>query len=245
MLPSTSQPGRSKSTTTFLLATASLAGLNLPQLTSAVEPDAVVLRPDPNRNLFRVRMEMDMEGNVNVPDNPLASRESRAKLPIKCRAVFDYEERYRRPAGAKLTSPVSAIERYYHVARNDSQLNRNKQQLALRESVRETVVRRDELPEVIYAVDDCFTHEELELLHVPVSSVAVDRLLPRQAVRPGDSYAPDSAALVALLNLTSVENSDVKADVVEVDQASAKIHFRGRIDGSVEGVPTLRSALGD
>lgn len=228
----------------FLVATASLAGFNLPQLASAVESDAVVLRPLPNLELFRVRMELEVEGNVSVPDNSLASRKSSAKLPIKSRAVFDYEERYRRPSGADPTSPIIAAERFYHVAKNDSQLNRNQQQLTLRDSVRETIVRRDRSPEVIYGVDDCFTHEELELLHVPVSSVVVDRLLPRRAVRPGDSYAPDSDVLLAVLNLSSVEACDVKADVVEIDKASAKIHFRGNLEGSVEGVPTTIRTVG-
>ena len=126
--------------------------------------ESVQLVPTPNRNLMRIRIEMDVKGNVNVPNNPLVSRRSELTLPIKSDAVFDYEERYLRPAQADPRSEVPAVERYYHEASNSSRLNRSESEFELRESVRHVHVRRDALPETIYAVDDCFTGDELALL---------------------------------------------------------------------------------
>ncbi len=206
--------------------------------------DGVMLRPSGENDLYRVRIEMNAEGNVNVPGNPLVSRRSKQKLPIKSDAVFDYEERLRRPAGADASSVVTFAERYYHEAKNSSRLNRSHREIRLRESVRETIVRREVLPEVIYATDDYFTHDELELLRLPASSVAVDLLLPGEAVQVGRKYMPTGDALVSVLNLTSVEASDVEAEIVSITEADAKIHFRGQVDGSVDGVPTVIRTIG-
>ena len=209
---------------------------------SATETPAAYLRGG-GGDLYRVRMQMDVEGNVNVPENPLVSRKSDQKLPIKSDAIFDYEERYHRTAHTA-GAPVAALERYYHEARSHSLLNRNEQACKLRDSVRETVVRRDTLPEVIYAVDDYFHRDELELLRLPVSSAAVDLLLPEKTVTQGSRYSPSRDALVSVLNLSSVEASDVTAEVVLLTAAEARIQFRGKVDGSVEGVPTVLRTIG-
>ena len=204
----------------------------------------VTLVGNVDHDLFRVRIEMDTKGNVNIPENPLVSRKSKKKLPIKSDAVFDYEERYRRPADADASSIVTAAERFFHEAKQTGTLNRNHHQADLRESVRQTIVRRESLPEVVYSTEDYFRYEELDLLRLPVSSVAVDRLLPTKAIRPGDRYIPTRETMTSLLNLTSVESSDVEVEVVSIDEVSAKFQFRGRIDGSVDGVPTRLQTIG-
>lgn len=226
----------------FLLATSAVA---MPMLAAQAGGDeAVLLRPHTKTNLVRVRIELEVEGNVDVPKNSLVSRQSDLKLPITSAATFDYEERYQRPAGADVNSEVTVAERYYHVAKSQSQLNHNEQSCELRDSVRQTIVRREVMPEVIYSVDDYFHRDELELLRLPVSSLGADRLLPIEAVRVGSEYAPSKEALVSVLNLSSVEATDVTAEVVAVTDTDAKIHFRGKVDGSVEGVPTVIRTIG-
>ncbi len=228
----------------FLVATAIVAATQR-KFVSAADSDKVLLRPSGNAgDLFRVRIEMEAKGNVNVPDNSLVSRERKLKLPISSSASFDYEERLRRPTGADDTSEAMLAQRYYHVAKSVNQLNRNRYEIGLRPSVRETVVRRDRLPEVIYAVDDYFRHDELELLRVPASSVAIDRLLPTEPVAVGSVYMPTSEALTSVLNVTSVESSDVRGEVVSITEADARIEFRGNVDGSVDGVPTVIRTVG-
>ncbi len=228
----------------FLWAAAGMALVAPQGVVRGAEPGEVMLVPSLDNDLFRVRLEMHAEGNVDLPRNPLVSRKSSMKLPIESDATFDYEERLHRPAGADAFSVVTFAERYYHEAKSSSRLNQTEHESQLRDSVRETVVRRETLPEVIYAVDDYFNHEELELLRLPASSVAVDQLLPREAVREGSTYLPSSDTLVSLLNLTSVDASDVSAEVVSISEANAKIQFRGKVDGSIDGVPTVIRVVG-
>ncbi len=228
----------------FLLASTVLAAnaVSTPHLPAA-ETESVVLRPS-GKDLFRVRIEMEVKGNVNVPKNPLVSRKRAAMLPIESQAILDYEERYHRPPGSDPNSVVTLVERFYHEAHNRSQLNRNEQTCRLRPSVCDAIVRREMLPEVIYGVEDYFRRDELELLRLPTSSAAVDELLPTEAVTLNAEYQPTRDTMVSVLNLTSVEASDVTAKIVMLTETEARIQLRGKVDGSVEGVPTVIRTIG-
>ena len=234
-----------------VLASASLLGSRVASADGSglahVGDDSVKLVPSPDQDLFRVRLEMEVKGNVDIAANPLVSRTSSAKLPITSEAVFDYEERFRHvPMNSTPRSAIYATyaDRYYHEAKVGSQLNRSKQQLNLRESVRQTVVRRETLPEVFYSNEDCFTRSELDLLRLPVSSIGIDGLLPTDSVRAGSTYKPDLDGLASALNLTSVDQSKVEAEVVSLTQKEAKIHFKGDLEGTVEGVSTTLRVVG-
>jgi hypothetical protein len=209
-----------------------------------VESQETVWLRASDKGLYRVRIEMEIEGNANVPKNPLVSRKSELKLPLRSQAAFDYEERYRRPEGADASDYVTMLERYYHGAENNSELNRRKQSTTLRESVRSTIVRREMLPATIYAVEDYFDRDELELLRTPVSSSAIDELLPVKAVRVGDKYSPSANIMMSVLNLSAVQSTDVTAEVVLITDSEARIQFRGDVQGSVDGVPTIVRAAG-
>ena len=210
----------------------------------AAPNDSITIQANGNNDLVRVRMEMEVKGNVNVPSDPLVSRESKVTLPTNSKAVLDYEERYRRPEGADSTAFVSAIERYYHTATSKGELNRTKVDIQLRDSVRQTHVRRDSFPETVYSVDDYFTQDELALVRVPVASSAVDQLLPSTAISEGEKYQPNEQALSSFLNLSSIESSTVVFEVKEITTDLVKFQFKGRIEGSVEGVPTTIDAVG-
>ncbi|WP_146529048.1 hypothetical protein [Novipirellula artificiosorum] len=229
----------------LLLGSALLAGGIAPiGLTYAEELSPQSLAVDPSRVLFRVRIEIDGEGNVNVPTNPLVSRKSDRSLPLKSDVVFDYEERLRRADATDVDSVPIAAERFFHEANSDSEVNRSKIQAALRPSVCQSIVRRDTLPEITYSSESYFTHEELDLLRMPVSSIAVDRLLPTDPVVKGDQYVVESESLRALFGLSAVDASEVKGEIVALSTKEARVQLRGNLDGSVDGVPTKLRIVG-
>ncbi len=204
----------------------------------------VVLAENRSLDLYRVRLAIEVKGNVDVPIDPLASRKSHAKLPITSDAVFDYEERYHRPSGADLESPVTGVERFFHEAASEGTLNKTAQSFALRPEMCHTLVRRDTLPEVIYSPDAYFSHEELGLLRAPVCSVGLGDLLPAAAAAVGDEYQVDRTAIRSLLNLSTADGGEVSCRIESIDDDVAKISLKGKIDGSVEGVPTLIRLIG-
>ena len=238
----------------FLMAASAstlLSGMSIGDAIAADRSKGVRLIPNAELDLFRVRLDIDVEGNVDLAANPLVSRKSASKLPIKSNAKFDYEERYRRPNNRKRSSsdsaisdPVTYAQRYYHDAAADSQLSKLSQTRKLRDEVKATTVRRETLPEVLYANEDYFSRDELDLLRLPVSSIGVDHLLPTGNVSQGTKYRPKPEALASAFNMTSVDASEIEAEVVSLTRDEAKIHFRGNADGSVDGVATMIRTVG-
>lgn len=68
--------------------------------------------------------------------------------------------------------------------------------------------------------------------------------MPTAAVRVGDTFEPSKEALISLLNLSSVIASDIQLEVVAIDQENVRMQLRGKIDGSVDGVPTVIRSVG-
>ena len=209
------------------------------------------------QDLYRIRMEVEMKGNVNIPGNPLISREKTLKLPINSQASFQYEERLHLPATtgvsrassetARMVTPGDrciAAERYYHHAKAESTLNETQHTIQLRDSVRDTIVRQDSRSEQIYGVEDFFERDELELLHAPISSMAIDQLLPKKRISLGSKYAVSADSMASVLNLTAVMACKVEAEIVAVNEKEVRIQLRGEVDGAIDGVPTIIRTLG-
>ena len=135
----------------FLAQTIAIAGASMAVSGQAaiVTAASASIVPD-HHDLMRVKIEIDVKGNVRVPDNPLASKETRQTFPIKSKATLDYEEQVLRPADADLKSEIVAAERYYHTATSNSELNKSAITQELRPSMRRAIVRRESLPETIY-----------------------------------------------------------------------------------------------
>ena len=222
------------------LAVAPVATLADAALVSTNSASVVADRHD----LMRVRIEIELNGNVKVPDNALSSREARQSLPIVSQATLDYEERMLRPADADESSEIVASQRYYHTASSKSVLNKTSTAQELRPSMRHAIVRRESLPETIYSTENFFTHGELSLLKSPVSSVSVNRFLPAESVSEGDRYEIGTDALCSVLNLTSVDSGKVDSLVAEVSEESVRFKLEGEIEGSVDGVNTRLRLLG-
>ncbi|MEM6979179.1 MAG: hypothetical protein AAF539_05875 [Planctomycetota bacterium] len=208
-----------------------------------------MLQPNWRRDHFRVRMEMDVQGNVNVTGDPLApspanSSSAKQQLPIEAQAQLDFEERFLRPADAEPSSPVVATQRHYAEAVGISTLNKTKRTVTLRDDAIQVISRREILPETIYSDDTFLTQDELDLLQTPIASVALDHLMPAEPMRRGDEVTIDSTTVASVFNLTGVPASDVTMTLVDFDASVAKLQLRGTVDGSVRGVPTRQRLVG-
>lgn len=239
----------------FLIAASTVLG-TAPLNTARADSPTILLRTG-KQDLYRIRMEVEMKGSVNIPSHPLVSGDKVLKLPIDSQASFEYEERLHLPAITKarkpkgsVTKPVNderrhlAAERYYHRATADSTLNEKPHSVRLRDSVRDTIVRHDLRPEQIYGVEDFFQRDELELLHAPVSSIAIDQLLPESPIRLGSKYTISADSMASVLNLTAVMACEVKAEIMSVSDEDVKIQLRGTVDGAIDGVPTIIRTIG-
>lgn len=209
--------------------------------TKTASTNPVSLIADPSKTLFRVRVELDVEGNVNVPRNALVSKEKASQHPLKSKSVLDWEERI---LGFEDDRTVAAAERFFYEAQGGGTSGRNSQKLELRKESQYVFVRRLDDKWVTYSPDTYLSGAELELLELPANSLAMDGLLPTTPVSQGDTYKPSKEILAKLLSLASVEESDVVGEVDTIDDDVAKLHLKGKVQGSVAGVPTTIDLVG-
>ncbi|MEO1615726.1 MAG: hypothetical protein AAFV88_07765 [Planctomycetota bacterium] len=199
---------------------------------------------EPSRQpLLRTRIEIEVTGNVDAGEAAAGGKSSR-KLPIESKASFDYEERALWPEGASEDSEIVAAQRYYHRAICTSKLNKTASTRTLRDPMRLTMIRRDDLPETIYSSENFFTHAELSLLRSPISSVAADQFLPRGRVLEGDSFEIEPNAICSVLNLTTVDTGTVTGKVISIDNESVKFQLKGDLEASIDGVSTRLRLIG-
>jgi hypothetical protein len=214
----------------------------------------VSLRPRPVSGTIRVRLEMEVKGNAHLAKNPLVDRKVEMKLPVASESVFDYEERLAPANTGPLVNnamadhatdaAIRSAERYYHEAGCDAKLNKSVSQERLRDEVRHVVVRRENLPEVLFSNDGLLDRQEVELLRSPVSSVDVDLMMPVLPVDVGQTYFPTTDAIARVFNLSFVQKSELGVTVTSIDEQEAKFELKGKFEGSVDGVPTSVEAVG-
>ncbi len=232
----------------FLLGSAALAslGASRPALLWADEANAeasqgkpVMLRPT-TTELYRVRMEMAIQGNIHLAENELVSKQRSRQVPIDYQSVLDYEERLYRSNDQE----VVGARRYYHEASSEGKTGGTPNQIELRKSARQVATHLGKGHSVTYALQSYLTHEELDLLEIPVNSLAVDGVLPAQPLAVGEPFTVNQQALQRMLDLDGLQASDVSGKLVAVENQAARLELQGTVQGSVAGVPTVIDLAG-
>ena len=189
---------------------------------------------DPSRPV-RVRMEMELHGNVNVAKDPLVDRKIDLQLPLDSDAVLDFEE---------FADDRGLAMRFYHQAGCDWRIDGRRRKTRLRDEVRFTRVNRTSLPETIFSPADYMTRDEVDLLKTPVCSLAIDGLIPEKIEPNDEPFFPSLEAVAAALNLSSAQSSDVSVRLVAVDEETLRFQLDGTVEGSAAGVPTEQKVVG-
>ncbi|XZE52861.1 hypothetical protein SH139x_004568 [Planctomycetaceae bacterium SH139] len=220
------------------IATFAAAGQCFPEAMAA-DPAGVKLEPA-SGELYRVRMELEVNGNVHLPKDPVLSKKQARALPLKAKSIIDFEERIAYGA----TGQADGANRYYYEASSDAVIGDNPIKQAIRMDARRVVARRANGPEVIYSERTFLTHEELDLLQTPINSLAINQALPTGTVRVGGTWSPDAESLARLFNLDAVQKTTVVGEVMSVDAKEVKLQLQGRLDAAVTGVPTVLDLAG-
>jgi hypothetical protein len=90
----------------------------------------------------------------------------------------------------------------------------------------------------LFMPHDLLSRDELDLLALPGDSLAVDRLLPDEAIAVGDSWKLPAKAIQLLCNLDGVDSVDVEGTLKEADDKQAKFELAGKVEGAIDGIST-------
>lgn len=157
-------------------------------------------------------------------------------LPLSVDATARYCER-RLPGIGRDAESLRCV-RSYDQAEARIEVNRRPTTSKLHDQHRLIVVQgRSEGPEP-YCPDGPLTRNELDLLHVPADSLALQGLLPRAEVAIGDTWNPGSWAVQMLLGIEAVLNGELTCRLESADSQAALVKMTGIMDGATGGAAT-------
>lgn len=192
-----------------------------------------ILRPK-----IELRQPTDVQIRLNVTGELMAvnSGQKAVKLPITASAQLAYSE-ISRVFGVDHQDPVQAV-RWYDRAAVEMRVDGITHRVQLSDQRRMVVYHSGNAHAELFAVSGPLSRGELDLIDVPLSSAVIDRLLPNEEIKIGESWSHEAMALADLLRLDVVHETDTKSKLVRVEGDQAKIELNGRIGGSIHGVST-------
>jgi hypothetical protein len=79
------------------------------------------------------------------------------------------------------------------------------------------------------------SRDEFDLIDVEGNTLALDRLLPGKALREGEGWDHDAAAIAALLGMDHVAVCEVRSIVTGEDNRQVQVRMAGTVHGTVDG----------
>lgn len=188
--------------------------------------------------LVRVSSVYEVAGSLTVtgPDKP-------TKAPLIVSSTSKYEERmltseFPGSTGKNRDRPRRRSVRYYSPLKAKLVINGEEIRPELRAERSLIAVSLDNGGLTMHSPSGPLTREELDLVQWPGDSLASDALLPRQPVSVGDKWEVDETLLGALLNISSVGQIAVTAELMEANGDFARIEAVGVVHGTVDGTAT-------
>jgi hypothetical protein len=188
--------------------------------------------------LVRVSSVYEVAGSLTV-----AGSDKPTKAPLIVSSTSKYEERmltseFPSSTGKNRDRPRRRSVRYYSPFQAKLVINGEEIRPELRAERSLIAVSLDNSGLTMHSPSGPLTREELDLVQWPGDSLASDALLPRQAVSVGDKWEVDETLLGALLNISSVGQSAVTAELMEANGDFARIEAAGVVHGTVDGTAT-------
>jgi len=154
------------------------------------------------------------------------------ELPTQVVANFSYDEK-QLPGETGLLAA-----RHYRSAEAKILIDKTTTPVTLHPECRDVVVEATDAQPNLYSPTRALAADQLDLLQVPATSLLIEQLLPGKELKTGETWTTEHTPWAGLLNLDAVSKSEVVGTLVAVDAAtsSARIEFKGLVQGAVGGV---------
>ena len=172
---------------------------------------------------------------IVVPDDPKAELQ---QLPLSVEGKLSF---YQRVTGAE-----QAI-RYFENGEAKITLDKGKTNPKLAEDNRLIVARLKgkqggnvELASIVGTLEQA----ELELIQNPADPLTLANILTKSGVKVGDKWDPKDADLAKLLDVHTINESDVQLFLKKADKATARVYIMGSVSAEVDDVETQLEVSG-
>ena len=199
----------------------------------AQEPVRLEERLEPG-SAYHVSCRVEIAGALKLPD-----KSPTKALDIVGKSVIEYDERV---LAMTPTGEIDKTLRLYSTIDFDRTVGAEKQPMSIRPAVRRMVMLRQNNVEVPFSPDGPMTWGEIDLVRTDVFTPALTTLLPRNAVRIGDTWKSGESAVRELTDLNTITAGELTCRLDKLDSAGgqsiAKITFTGAVSGIGENGPT-------
>ena len=178
------------------------------------------------------RIEMTLEAVGDVTQFLEGQESQSSKMQII--AGFRYEERTEKYS-AKPDDHLQSV-RYYDIARAEIQVGDQTNKPSLDANRRQIVCDITDNKVSLFSPVGPLKDDQLLLIEdLPANTLLLDYLLPKKAVKVGDTWSVPENVLCPLLALDAVESQDVKASLSSVENDVALIEINGDVQGAYLG----------
>jgi len=194
--------------------------------------DTVDFKPAARAGSFRqAKIVIEAEGKLKINSDGKDVKH----LPIKVNGELHYVERVL--SQKKDWSDVRLL-RSYDTAQAKLRLNQSDVATELRPERRLLAVSSNSEQATNFSPNGPLTREELDLLELPGSGLALEALLPATPIKTGGQWTLADATVARLLALEAVSQQDISCTLDSVKDNIAIVSLEGKVAGAVGGVST-------
>jgi hypothetical protein len=186
----------------------------------------------PADELTRITAKLEVRGDLKMKS---AGKESTAPLTVV--GKLRYDERVL--AWGDSVTDESRSVRHYDEA--EAHISIDGKSLPVRKLADEKRLIGQKIASVKatpFAPQDLLTRDDVELLTITGDSLAVDRLVPSDALAVGDTWKLPAKAVILLCNLDEADSVDVEGKLAHCTADEAKFEFQGKVEGAIDGIST-------
>jgi hypothetical protein len=173
-------------------------------------------------------------------DDKAAADEKKQPISVAAKLAFD-EKRLTADANAAGT-PLAV--RYYDEAEAIIKVNETGRAPKLADEKRTIIIEQSQQRPMAYCPDGPLSREQLDLIDVVGDTIGISRLLPKQPVAEGESWANDATVMGPLLTLDTVAVCEVQSILDEFNGSYAKVRLSGDVHGTADGAATQQEIRG-
>lgn len=225
------------------LACCTPSGLIAQSSTEAVGHRAgLLVQPAGLRQLStRSKIVLELDGQLHLRKNDPKQPEQTVDAEVKGKSTLEYFEKI---AYADSATPVAAARRYLE-AGVENWIAGSASSQKLRQECAETrmLVHAGQWQQ--YCDNETLDMREVELLHSPVNSAALELLLPREAAKPDMQWTVRAEDAKHIFNLEAVHKCTLQGKVASVEKGIATLEFEGDLDATANSVPTKLKIKGN
>jgi hypothetical protein len=189
-------------------------------------------------NLVRAQQEQ----STTPKDNKAAGNEQKQPTSVAAKLAYD-EKRLTGSAGRSATGAPLSI-RYYDQVEAVIKVNETGRTPQLPDDKRTIIIEQGPQRPMAYCPDGTLSREQLDLVDVVGDSICINRLLPKQPVAEGESWANDASVMGPLLTFDTVAACEVQCVLDEFNGNYAKIKLSGDVQGTADGAATQQEVRG-